>query len=77
MPLNWNEIRARAIAFSKEWADESSEDAEAKTFWDELFNVFGVNRRRLASFESFVAKAGGNAGAQSRKPQHKSAMLPG
>ena len=31
---SWNEIRDRALAFSKEYADESSEDAEAKSFWD-------------------------------------------
>ncbi|MEB8475158.1 type IIL restriction-modification enzyme MmeI, partial [Acidithiobacillus ferriphilus] len=31
-----------------------SEDAEAKTFWDAFFNVFGVTRRRLASFEAPV-----------------------
>ena len=39
MPLSWNEIRDRAITFSKEWADESSEDAEAKSFWDAFFNL--------------------------------------
>ena len=56
MPLSWNEIRDRAVAFSKEWADESSEDAEAKTFWDGFFTVFGVTRRRLASFEEPVKR---------------------
>ena len=30
MPLSWNEIRTRAVAFSKDWEGESSEDAEAK-----------------------------------------------
>lgn len=35
MPLSWNEIRDRAIAFSREWADESRERAEAQT----LLNV--------------------------------------
>ena len=34
MPLSWNEIRDRSLAFTREWADESSEDAEAKSFWD-------------------------------------------
>lgn len=29
MPLSWNEIKTRALAFSKEWQDETSEDAEA------------------------------------------------
>ena len=56
MPVSWNEIRDNALAFSKEYADESSEDAEAKSFWDGFFNVFGVSRRRLASFEEPVKR---------------------
>ncbi|HRT30109.1 MAG TPA: hypothetical protein P5527_09970 [Kiritimatiellia bacterium] len=35
MPISWNEIRQNAIRFSREWADEYREDAEAKSFWDE------------------------------------------
>ncbi len=54
MPLSWNEIRDRAVKFTREWADASSEDAEAKTFWDDFFQVFGLTRRRLASFEEPV-----------------------
>ena len=56
MPLSWNEIKTRALAFSKEWQQESSEKAEAKSFWDEFFNVFGISRRRVASFEEHVKK---------------------
>lgn len=62
MPLSWNEIRDRAVAFVREWEQEFSEDAEAKSFWDAFFQVFGVNRRRLASFEHNVKKAGGKQG---------------
>lgn len=62
MPLSWNEIKDRSVAFVREWGDESSEDAEAKSFWDAFFNVFGVNRRRLASFEHNVKKACGGQG---------------
>lgn len=62
MPLSWNEIKARAVAFSKEWEDESSEDAEAKTFYDSFFNVFGISRRRVASFEYSVRKADNKQG---------------
>jgi hypothetical protein len=62
MPLSWNEIRARAISFSKEWETERSEHAEAKTFWDQFFNVFGVSRRRIATFEVPVKKGGGAGG---------------
>lgn len=54
MPLSWNEIKSRALAFSKEWENESSEDAEAKSFWDGFFNVFGISRRRVATFEQQV-----------------------
>lgn len=62
MPLSWNEIRNRAIEFSADWADESSESAEAKTFWDQFFNVFGVSRRRIAVFEKRVDKIDGGNG---------------
>lgn len=62
MPLSWNEIKSRAIEFSKEWESECSEDAEAKSFWDGFFNVFGITRKRLASFEFEVKKYGGNSG---------------
>lgn len=51
MPLSWNEIKDRALRFSWDWADESSEDAEAKSFLDAFFNVFGVPSKRVATFE--------------------------
>lgn len=51
MPLAWNEIRQRAITFAQEWADETRERAEAQTFWNEFFNVFGIRRRTVAAFE--------------------------
>ncbi len=62
MPLSWNEIRNNALAFTKEWADETSEDAEAKSFWDGFFEVFGIRRRRVASFEKPVRKGDGKGG---------------
>jgi hypothetical protein len=62
MPLSWNEIKDRALTFSREWADEASEDAEAKSFWDAFFTVFGVPRRRVASFETRVKKIDGKDG---------------
>jgi hypothetical protein len=62
MPLSWNEIKTRALQFSHEWSEESSEDAEAKSFWDAFFNVFGVPRRRVATFETHVKKIDGKSG---------------
>ena len=60
MPLSWNEIKHRAIAFSKEWQHETREDAEAKSFWDAFFHVFGVPRRTKASYEEPVKKLSGD-----------------
>ena len=60
MPLSWNEIKHRTIAFSKEWQHETREDAEAKSFWDAFFHVFGVPRRTVASYEEPVKKLSGD-----------------
>ena len=57
MPLSLNEIKDRALAFSLEWEGARAERAEAQTFWNEFFAVFGVSRRRLASFEEPVRLA--------------------
>ena len=62
MPLSWNEIKDRALKFSRDWGDESSEDAEAKSFLDAFFNVFGVPRKRVATFEQRVKKLDGRSG---------------
>ena len=62
VPLSWNEIKDRALRFSREFATDSSEDAEAKTFWDAFFEVFGVSRKRVATFERKVKKLDGRDG---------------
>jgi len=62
MPLSRIEIRRRATAFAKEWADAADEHAEAKSFWDGFFQVFGLNRKRVATFEHHVKKLSGADG---------------
>ena len=62
MSLSWNEIRSRSLDFAREWADASSESADAKSFWDAFFHVFGVQRRRVAAFEHYVKAKGGDPG---------------
>jgi len=62
MPLSWNEIRDKAVRFSKEWKDAQSEQAEKQSFWNEFFDVFGIKRRMVASFENPVKKLSGNYG---------------
>lgn len=60
--LTWNEIRARCAAFAERWKNATDEDADAKSFWDDLFTCFGVNRRQVASFEAPVRMLNGNRG---------------
>ncbi|MEI7731892.1 MAG: DNA methyltransferase [Verrucomicrobiota bacterium] len=62
MPLSWNEIRHRAIAFANEWQGETREAAERQTFWNEFFHVFGIRRRTVATFEEPVKKLSGDWG---------------
>jgi N-6 DNA Methylase len=62
MGLNWNEIKSRALLFSKTWADASNEDSEAKPFWIAFFEIFGITDKRVATFELNVKKLGGAQG---------------
>ena len=61
--LSWNEVRERAIGFSREHAGDRSESAEKQTFWNEFFSVFGLRRASLASFEANVTNIKGNKAA--------------
>lgn len=55
-PPSWNAIRANARAFVARWKDETRERAEAQTFWNEFMAIFGVDRRRVASFEAHARR---------------------
>jgi hypothetical protein len=56
MSINLNEIKERAVDFSKEWAGTRSEEADAKSFLDAFFHVFGITRKKVATFEHKVKK---------------------
>lgn len=62
MPLSWNEIKSRALQFSKRWDDAGNEDSQAKPFLIDFFEVFGITDKRVASFEHAVKKLGDKAG---------------
>jgi hypothetical protein len=53
-------MKEKAIQFAREWKLESNEKAEAQSFWNDFFQVFGISRRRVAAFEKFVATENGN-----------------
>src|SRR5829696_4439050 len=63
MPLAWNEIRHRAIKFANDWKTAASESADKQTYWNEFFDVFGIARKTVASFEAPVKKLTGHDGA--------------
>ena len=56
MPLSWNEIKSRALQFSKEWNNTTNEEADAKPFLDAFFDVFGITRKKIGTFEHRVKK---------------------
>lgn len=61
-PLSWDQIRANAVEFVREWSGESYERGESQSFWTELFAVYGVWRRAVARFEARAKKVDGGSG---------------
>ena len=62
MRPSWNEIRARAAQFSKDWADARYEKGDTQGFYNELFQVFGVQLRKVAFYERQVKKLDNSQG---------------
>ncbi|WP_266206266.1 class I SAM-dependent DNA methyltransferase [Pontibacter kalidii] len=56
MALSWNEIKDRAARFAKEWEKTEKEEADAKPFLVEFFNVFGISHKKVSTFEHRVKK---------------------
>lgn len=54
-PPRWEENRDRARRFVTKWTGERRERAEKDSFWNDLLDVFAVDRRQVARFEA-VAK---------------------
>ena len=56
MNIGWNDIKQKAVKFSKEWENTTSEGADAKSFLDAFFDVFGISRKKIGTFEHKVKK---------------------
>ena len=54
MRLSWNEIRARAAEFTREWADAAYEKGETRSFYNEFLEIFGVRRPAVARYEEYA-----------------------
>lgn len=62
MALSWNEIKSRAVEFQNNWQDTLRENSETQSFYNDFFEVFGISRRRVATFEEPVKKLGEKKG---------------
>ena len=62
MRLSWNEVRVRAAAFAEKWHDASYEKGETHSFYNDFFEVFGVQRRSVARYEEHVTKLNDSQG---------------
>lgn len=56
MRLAWNEIRRRAHQFAEDNKDAHYEKGETQTFYNEFFQIFGVERRRVARYEELIKR---------------------
>ena len=62
MSLSWNEIKSKALHFSKTWADACNEKSQSIPFWLDFFDIFGIPNKRVAIFEHNVQKLSGAKG---------------
>ena len=62
MRLSWNEIRVRAAEFARKWNDAAYEKGETQSFYNDFFQIFGVERRSVARYEEHVAKLDNRSG---------------
>ena len=56
MRLSWNEVRVRAAAFADSWQEAACEKGETQSFYNDFFQIFGVERRTVARYEAHVAR---------------------
>ena len=56
MRLSWNEVRVRAAAFADKWREAAYEKGETQSFYNDFFQIFGIERRTVARYEAHVAK---------------------
>ena len=62
MRLSWNEVHVRAAVFAGKWQDAAYEKGETQSFYNDFFQIFGVERRSVARYEAHVAKLDNRSG---------------
>ena len=54
--LTHKELLLRASTFATEWQNSTKEKQDSHSFLNEFFEVFGIDRKKVAVFEHFVEK---------------------
>ena len=49
-------IREAATRFSKRWEGVESEQSESHSFWDEFFDIFGIDRKLVGQYEKHAER---------------------
>ena len=62
MRLSWNEIRARAASFARNWADAGYEKGETQSFCNDSFRIFGKRRESVVRYEEHVRRLDDTSG---------------
>jgi len=53
LTLTREQMRSRALAFAKKWQGDQREEAEAKSFLDDFFEIFGRDRHAVDAFHEY------------------------
>ena len=62
MQRSWNQIRVEAKAFGRKWKDARYEKGETQSFYNDFFEIFGVERRSVARYEEQVKRLDNSLG---------------
>ena len=54
MPQSFRDTKNKAFQFVKDYQDANKENAESQSFLNDFFAIFGVDRKRVATFEKSV-----------------------
>jgi len=59
LTLSREQMRSRALAFAKKWQGEQRERAEAKSFLDDFFDIFGRDRHAVDAVHEYPVERDG------------------
>ena len=61
-PLDWSDIKNSAAKFAIRFKDAKKEESYKQTFWNEFFQMFGIDAIEVGMYEQFVKKYDNHGG---------------